>query len=338
MVTIKDVAKKAGVSIAAVSYALNDKEGVNDATKKRLKQIAEEMGYIPNSLAQGLLNKKTNIIGLVIPDISNMYTASMIKYLDHYARQNGFFLLLGSLSNAAESAADVFDQLIAKNVDSFIISPAPYDESIYASIIDKLNKRGIPFLFTNLHFPQIPSHYVVPDLNEGEFQMTRHLLGLGLRDFAFVGGSRQDYISEIRYQGFLRALESYSLEHDRCRYIEINNSYSFEDGYRAAHDYRTHHALPEVFVTLNDSIAYGLIKGLKALGVKVPEDVGVVGFDDLGLPTIDSIELTTVRIPVEEMARQCIEILRNPSKSTSYQQTILPTQLIVRDSVKHKNQ
>ena len=97
MITIKDVAKRAGVSIATVSYALNDKEGVNEENKAKIKQLAEEMGYVPNSLAKSLLSKRTNVIGVVIPDISNNYTANFIKHLRIYARGRSFILLLGTL-------------------------------------------------------------------------------------------------------------------------------------------------------------------------------------------------------------------------------------------------
>ena len=334
MVTIKDVAKRAGVSIAAVSYALNNKEGVNEATKVRIKQIAEEMGYIPNSLAQGLLSKKTNIIGVLIPDISNTYTSNFIKYLDIYARKNGFFLLLGSLVNSTDSEMDVLDKLIAKKVDGFIITPSSYDSIVYKNIADKLNKRGIPFLFSNLSFPTIKSSFIVPDLEDGEYQITKYLLDEGFKDLVFVNGKKGNYYSDIRYSGFLRAHEEHGIKSEESNYIECGNEFDFRAGYNLVGEFLKTRKLPEVFVALNDVIAYGIIKGLKELGIKVPEDVGVVGFDDIDAFAIDTVPLTTVRIPIEEIAKLCIETIKDSSEQKVFKQFILATELVVRDSAK----
>lgn len=331
MVTIRDVARRAGLSIAAVSYALNDKEGVREETKKKVRRIAEEMGYIPNSLAKGLLLKRTHIIGLVIPDISNLYIGSFIKYLDRYARRKGFFLLLGSMSNAGESEAVIFDELIARNVDSFIISPGSCDEGLYRAITGKLDRRNIPFLFSPQHFPGIDSSYVVPDLEEGEYQVTRHLLEQGYRDLAFVGGNREAYTSGIRYKGFGRALAEAGIEPGTSRYINIG-TLEYESGYRAIKDSSYGQTLPDAFVALNDSIAYGIIKALGEKGLRVPDDVGVVGFDDLDLPCFDSERLTTIRIPLEDMARMCIDILMDPDRGKARRQCTVPVEMIVRNS------
>jgi len=336
MITIKDVAKKAGVSIATVSYALNDKEGVNETNKARIKQIAEEMGYVPNSLAQGLLSKKTNVIGVVIPDISNVYTSNFIKYLGVYARNSGYFLLLGTLSDSPETEIDIFDKLMAKNVDGFVIMPSAYDELVYKQITKKMNKRNIPFIFAGINFPGIKSNYVVPDLEEGEYQITRYLLEAGFRDLVFVGGKREDYYSEVRYNGFLRAFEEFERKHDEGRYIELSKAYDFNGGYQVIEEFIKLNPLPEVFACLNDSVACGIIKGLKKHGINVPRDVSVVGFDDLEIPTFDAAPLTTVSIPIEEMAKLCIEILKSDEGKKVLKQVLLPTELIIRDSVKYR--
>lgn len=336
MVTIKDVAKKAGVSIAAVSYALNGKGGVKEETKRRVLQIAEEMGYIPNSLAQGLLLKKTHVIGVVIPDISNTYTANFIKYLEMYARKNGFFLLISTLFNSSESEIDVFNKLIAKNVDGFIITPGAYEEAVYKQVCAKMNKRNIPYIFANINFPGIKSSFVVPDLEEGEYQLTRSLLEMGFRDIAFAGGSRDFYTSAIRYKGFRQALDDFGLTHDETRYIDCGNKLDFKDGYRTISEYLNRYSLPEVFVALNDSMAYGIIKALKELGLKVPENVGVAGFDDIEMPTVDTVPLTTVRIPVEELARLCIEVMKETEGKKILKQFLLSTEVVIRQSTQYK--
>ena len=331
MVTIKDVAKRAGVSIAAVSYALNDKTGVNEETKSKVKQIAEEMGYVPNSLAQGLLSRKTNIISLIMPDISNTYNTAFIKALDFYARKEGFFLLLGSISTSSENEQVIIDKLMAKKVDGFIITPGNYNQGFYKNIAAKLNKRNIPFVFSNICFPEIKSNYVVPDFEEGEYQITRYLLEKGFSHLAFIGGSRDNYYSEIRYKGFLRALDEFGITCDETLYVVCSEDFDFRAGYEAADRLLDVSERPEADVALNDWVAYWIIKRLGELNIKVPEDIKVVGFDDISVPTLNTVPLTTVRIPIEEMARLCIGILNETSEKRFLKQFILPTEVVVRD-------
>lgn len=335
MVNIKDVAKKAGVSIAAVSYALNDKAGVNEEKKKIIKQIAEEMGYIPNSLAKGLLLKKTDVIGIVVPDISAAYTASFLKHLDRYARDRKFFLLLGSTSNDVITELEIINRFISKNVDALVITPGNYyDETVYEGIVADIHKRHIPFLFTSMSFPNIKSSYVVPDLEDGEYRMTRYLLENGLKDFVFLGGRKHHHYTGVKYKGFQKACREFLTEFDESRFIECGENYSFEEGYAATAAFLKHAKLPEAFVCVNDLMAYGAVKGLKEHGLSVPEDVSVVGYDDLEFPTIDAVGLTTVRIPLEEMAKRSIEILGGDTEPDRLKQLVLRPELVIRDSVR----
>jgi LacI family transcriptional regulator len=198
----------------------------------------------------------------------------------------------------------------------------------------KLNKRNIPFLFASLNFPGIKSNYVVPDLEEGEYHITRYLLDEGFRDLVFAGGKREEYYSKVRFNGFLRAYEELGLIHDESRYIELHNDYDFKSGYHIVGEFLKNNKLPEAFVCLNDSIAYGITKGLKEHQIRVPEDVSIVGFDNLDIPTFDAAPLTTVSIPIEEMAKLCIGILRDNEGKKILKQILLPTEVVIKESVK----
>lgn len=335
MVTIKDVAKRAGVSIAAVSYALNDKEGVNEETKKRVREIADEMGYIPNSLAQGLLSKKTNIIGLVLPDISNLYNASFINHLNFYARQNNYFLLLGNTANDITNVKEIVSGFLHKNVDALIIVPHNYcEDNTYESIVFDAKRRHIPVLFTNMNFPGLKTSYVVPDLEEGQYQITRYLLENGLKDLIFVGGGKNHYYSEVKYKGFLRAFDEFNISARKDNCYEVAMNYSFKDGYDFASKFPLENKLPEAFIAVNDMVAYGMIRGLKQHGIRVPEDVSFVGFDDIELPIVDSVGLTTMRIPMEEMAKLSMDIIVEGTEAKLMKQYILQPELVIRQSVK----
>jgi Transcriptional regulators len=337
MITIKDVAKEAGVSIATVSHVLNNTGRANEDTWKRVRQAAEDLGYIPNSLAQSLLSKKTNIIGIIISDISNLYNASFIKYLNIYAKESGYFLLIGSTEGHLEEEKEIVDSFIGKNVEALIIAPHNYcEESFYEEILEKVRKRRIPLLFANMNFPTIKTSFVVPDLEEGEYLVTKYLLDSGLKDLIFIGGDMSHYYTGIKYKGFTRALEEYKINYNMKNYIECGQNYNFNDGRTAVKKYLGANGLPEAFVVANDVMAYGVIKGLKEIGLKVPEDVSVVGFDDIEMPVVDSVPITTVRIPLEEIARLCIEIIKNETGKKMLKQYILQPELVIRESVKPK--
>jgi len=337
MVTIKDVAKKAGVSIAAVSYALNNKSGVNEETKKNIKRVAEEMGYVPNSLAQGLLSKKTNFIGLIVPDIANVYTANFITYLNQYAYENNFFLLLGNTSGDIEEEKKIVDKFIGKNVDALIIVPHNYrNEGFYLDLIKSARKKKVPFLFANMSFPGIKSSFVVPDFEEGQYKITKFLLDSGLKEFVFMGGPKNHYYSEIKYQGFLRALNEANITYLDENYVECGRNYTFDDGYKMIKEYVKNSPLPEAFIAVSDLMALGIVQGLNECGINVPEDVSVTGFDDIEVPTVKSINLTTVRVPLKNMAKLCIDILKEGAGGNVLKQFVLQPEVVVGESVKSR--
>jgi len=335
MITIKDVARKAGVSIAAVSYALNDKAGVNEDTKRRIKKLAEEMGYVPNSLAQGLLSKKTHVIGLIVPDIANAYTSAFLKYLNLYAHQSSYFLLLGSTSGSVEEEKKVIDSFIGRNVDALIIVPHNYcGEDFYRDVLAKASRKHVPYIFANMNFPGIKSSYVVADFEEGQYAITSYLLRNGYRDFAYIGGSEEHYYSKVKYQGFQRACDEFGLQLPEGRYLDCGLNYTFSEGYRIIKEYTSKRTLPEVFTAVNDLIALGIIKGLSEQGIRVPEDVSVTGFDGLDVEILQAASLTTVRVPLEDMARLCIEILDAGPEQNIQRQIVLQPELVPGSTVK----
>ncbi|MBC7960858.1 MAG: LacI family DNA-binding transcriptional regulator [Vallitaleaceae bacterium] len=337
MITIYDVAKKAGVSIATVSYALNGKNSVSEETRARVKAIADEMGFIPNSLAQGLSSKKTNIMGVVVADIENLFTASFIKHLESYARKEDFYLLLGSTLNDSEIENEIIGRFIAKNVDSLVIHPgANFNEQRFIDLITSITKRHIPFVIVNASFSKIKTNFVRIDLEEGQYAITKYLLTMGHRDLCFIGGGKDSYHSMLKLNGFLRALEEYGIMNHDSYHVECGNEFTFEQGYEAAKSLLSRSLKhPGVIVAINDSVAQGAIAALLEAGYKVPGDVSVVGNDDINQSIAGHVRLTTLRSPVDEIARLCVEVLKETDlKKGITRQYILNQELIVRDSVK----
>lgn len=339
MVTIYDVAKKAGVSIATVSYALNGKNTISEETRERIKSIVDEMGFIPNSLAQGLSSKKTNIMGVVVADIQNLFTSSFIKHLESYARNEDFYLLLGSTSNDPEIESDIIGRFIAKNVDSLVILPGnDFKEERYISITNSIKKRHIPFVIVNSSFTKVRTNFVLIDLEEGQYSLTKYLLENGHRDIRFIGGGRDSYHSMIKFKGFLRALDEFGIIDNEDLMIECGKEYTFDEGYEAGKkllDMSEKH--PEAVVAVNDTVAQGVISAIIERGYKVPEDISVAGNDDINLPLAGMVKLTTLRSPVNEVARLCVEVLKETTERKGItRQYILNQELVVRSSVKKR--
>jgi len=333
MVTIHDVARRAGVSIATVSYAMSNKNRLKAETRERIKRIAEELGYVPNPSAQSLHSKRTDMVGVIVPAISNAYTAVFIQQLEEAARLSGYYLLLACSNGRAATEREIVKSFIGKHVDALIVTPgASRDISHYHGMRDAAGKLGVPMLFTHRTFPDWDADYVVPDLEDGSLRMTAYLLEAGYRDLLFVGGHRSDYYMESRLAGFRRAqLDKHP---DRKIRRPLLCGYGLEAGYQAAKrllDNRSR--LPGAFVAINDETAYGIYKALKEAGIRVPDDVGLTGYDDLDLPTVDAIPLTTMRIPVGEMARMCLQGIERirESPDARYRRSVKP-ELVVRSS------
>lgn len=336
--SIHEIAKRAGVSIATVSYALNNKKNVSEEKREQIRKIAEELNYVPNSLAQGLLAKRTNIVGLIVPDLSVPYTLALIRHLEYYARQSQLYLLLGHTDGRANTLRSIVDSFINKNVDAIILATglALNEEEHMHKVIRRIQKFKVPLVIMS-PLEKLQAHktnFVIPDLEAGAYQITRYLLEQGYRKLAYFGGYSSDYLTMTRHHGFARALEEAGLPAAPGSFHYCG--YTFQDGYQGIAGFLdAGHVLPEALVAINDMVAQGLYKGLRERGIRVPEDVALVGYDDIDMPTLDFLPLTTVKIPVDEMSKLCIDgiIKCREGNNLTFQYSLEPA-IVVRDSVK----
>jgi LacI family transcriptional regulator len=308
--TIKDIARLAGVSTAAVSYVINDKPGVNEENRKKILEIIHQTGYQPSSVARSLQSKKTDIIGLVVPDISSVYMSSFLKYLEYYARKNGLYILIGSTSNKIKNEEAVIEKFLAKNVDGIILFPGnDYKKENYQNVQDVFKYKKTPLVMMNLEGEDFLC--VSTNLKEGEYNLTNYLINQGKKNLVFVGGHREHYYSNLRYDGYKTAMSEAGLS---PTYFYIGDKYDFEEGYLAVGKYLLNNKMPEAFLAVNDMVALGLVKAIVELGFNVPNDVSVTGFDDIVLEGISDCKVTTMAVPIKEMAEKCIDVLTNNLK------------------------
>lgn len=338
MVTIHDVAKRANVSIATVSYALNGKNSVSEKTRRRIKEIADELGYVPNSLAQGLLTKSTRVIGVIMPDISHHFISTFIKYLQHHARLRDYFLLIGSNYSEFNSAREIIEQFIAKKVDALIVTPETLlceGEAAYRSVVRQIADSNTPLLMFNEVMAGYDDNFICPDVEQGQYLLTRHVLERGHTFPVFIGGSSAHTNTVLRQRGFRRALEEAGLEMKDWQIAE--GAYEFHDGYEKAAAWLKQYGQPDAFLAVNDVYALGVYKALKEAGLAVPHQVSLAGYDDLQLPTLEELPLTTVKIPLQEMSRLSVEaLIRMKENPKERFQILLPPELIERGSVEQR--
>lgn len=338
MVTIKEIASKAKVSVATVSYALNGKSGIGEKKKDEILRIANEMGYVPNSIARSLQSKSTNIIGVVIPHLTNSFNSELLVKLEKEARKRGYYLLLGSTENKIEAESSIIEKLIHKNIDALVIVPGNYSsEEFYASITSQLKKVEIPVVFVGTRYKSIQANYIALDLENVMLELTNLILTKNSKEnILLFGGNTKEYYTRVRLNGIAKGHKAKDQKFPKQNQINIGGDYTFENGYKAIKKYLKNNAKTSgTIMAVNDLVAYGIIKGLKEEGFSIPQDFRVTGCDDIFIPTIENINLTTIKIPIPELAKLAIESVINNITNSDLkilQQVTLQLNIIKRDT------
>ncbi|WP_291566571.1 MULTISPECIES: LacI family DNA-binding transcriptional regulator [unclassified Clostridium] len=328
-VTIKDVAKKANVSITTVSRVINKIEGyTNEETKKRILKVIEELDYKPNALARSLVTKRTKTIGLILPDISNPFFPSIAKSVEDLVNELGYNLILCNSYDDTEKEANYINVLKEKCVDGILLSSKQTKDKY------DIYKDDVPMVFIDRK-PEVEIKYgVFVDNYKGAYNATKHLIDLGHRSIACITGPKNINTTIERLRGYKDALIDNHIECDET--IIKSNDYAIEGGYEAAKDLIKNHNITAIF-THDDLMACGVYKAAKELSYKIPDDISVVGFDDITLVEFLDPPLTTIKQPTEDIGKVSVEILMDLIENNKIQGKIisLDTELIIRESTKN---
>ena len=307
MIKLIDVARRARVSEATASLALNNKPGVNSGTRERVRKAAKALGYLPNTVARGLATRMTHSIGLVVTDIENPFFGSATRYLEEFTREEGYHLILSVSLDDLELEEQIIRDFIGKRVDGVIIIPTIRPRKDLAFLTD-LDRHRIPYLFCTSYYPGAPCECVMCDLEEGSYHLTRYLLALGHRDILLlVTGNREVIPSRLRIQGCLRAFEELGLAFERRRIIQCDRA-DFECGYASTLRVLKK-SRPDAVMTINDIMALGAKRAIKERGYAIPEEISVAGYDDVIFSSIPEIPLTTVRQNIRQISGQAVNLL-----------------------------
>lgn len=337
-VGLKDVAKEAGVSVSTASLALNGSPKIHAETAARIKEVANKLGYIPNARARALVRKRTNIIGLVIPDILNSFYAEVSQAIENALRGYGYQLLLcnTSLGNPQELE---YIQLAKQGVmDGIIFACTGSDDPLAnkAELV-KLAKHYLPVLLVNRQAPNSDLPTIDCDRFQGAYQATEYLCALGHQDIAFVGGFMSVGASYQRFDGYYQAMQDLNLPvHKKWA---LDGRFRAEIAYDQVQKLIRENELPTAFLCSNDQMALGVIRCLAENSIAVPGEVSVCGFDDTRLSAFFNPALTTVKIPITEMgeaaAQAMVDLL---DKKRIPKMQLFPTQLVVRNSCERRVQ
>lgn len=305
LTTLKDIAAKTNLSISTVSIILNNRASrIPKSTRDIVIKAAKDLNYRPNQLAVGLVTKRTKTLGLIVPDIRNNFFSSLSKGIEDEARQHGWTVILCNSNDSHERDVEYIEMLTGKGVDGILYCmSADTNLDNFKEKYSLIEKYNIKFLILDryLDFPQDYPKIDIISLNhfEGGYSAAKHLIDLGHKKIACVTGPQDLSESNERLRGYKKALSDNNIEYDDNLIIEGN--YHMEAGISAI-DRLIGQNFTAIFA-FNDMMAYGVLKALKNYNLSIPNDVSVVGYDDIYLSEILEIPLTTIHQPVELMGR-----------------------------------
>jgi len=331
--TIKDVAHKAHVSVATVSRVLNSPSLVRPATKEKVLKAIKDCQYVYNALAGGLSTSKTKTLGVVVPTITNPVFALVTKGIQDYARRQGYSIILGNTDYNEENERGLIRLFQEKRTDGVILN-GPWRD---ASIVSVMKKIRLPFVITWQEVPDKDVSYVAFDNYKSAYEIVEYLINLGHRRIGMIAGKFS--VSErarMRWLGYRKCLSHHGIRYDPK--LVVQKGYNFGEGKEAVANLLALPSPPSAIFCGNDILAIGAMAGAKEKGLKIPADLSIVGFDDMGVSAYCDPPLTTMAVPAYEMgqmaAKVLIENLKGENKSP--QQFLLETKLMVRGSAAKK--
>lgn len=295
MIRLKDIAVRAGVSVMTVSKVLRDAPDISPATKNKVRRLAAEMGYVPDSMAQSLRTRKTRLFGLVVSTMTDPIFARLVMAVEERAHELGYDLVIAHTLNLVEREEACIRRLLSRRVDGLFISPC-YRMAPRAPIYDELYKRGTPTIILG-HLAPFCSQFanVETDDVSAAKELTQHLLELGHRQIAFFSGPQVCPWAKERFQGFRQALREAQLDVDESLVFAAGNT--VEEGEHALLQMLQESARPTAIFAVNDLVAIGAANALLTQGWKIPDELSIVGFGNILTSQYFRVPLTTVRQP-----------------------------------------
>lgn len=326
--TIKDVAALAGVSFATVSRVLDDHPDISRETKEKVRAACAQLGYVPNSAARRLAGQATHTIGVIVPDISNPYFSDMATAIEQAAAERGYRMLLSNSMRDTKQELQAIDGFLSRQIDGILISPlSPDTQSAHKAVLGDL-----PCVYIGVNHNGQCS-YVAGDNRAGTYRATRYLVELGHRDLVFLGGQERSLTREQRSAGFHQALQEaglsgreYFMEQDPA---DSGRQWSYDIALQLFRQERP----PDAVVAFSDIMALRIMEAAEVCGVRIPQDVSLVGYDNISFSALPRIRLTTVSQKKRRQGRLAVAALLSQIQGDFHHAAqLIQPELIVRST------
>ena len=328
--SIRDVARNAGVSIATVSRVVNGISTVAPELAKRVWSVIKEVGYVPNTQARALVSGRSRMLGLVVSEITNPFFPELVQEFEHLAVEQGYEVFIGSTNYDAVRTEALIRRMLQRNVDGVAIMTFGIEQELIQRLVD----RAFPLVFVDAG-PDLPNIRILKvNYGEGIREAVQHLAALGHRQVAFISGPLHMNSALARRDAFLSAMSELGLAVPHEHLVE--GTHTMEGGIKASESLLSLTELPTAVVCSNDMTAIGVLHGLHRASHAVPQDVSVVGFDDIHLAQFMLPPLTTVQMSCKHLAMAAVQALRAgveaDSPNVRQLEWHIPTKLVVRQS------
>lgn len=328
-VSLKDLAAELGVSIATVSRALRNSHEVGDELRERVQKLAKELNYRPNPFAQSLRSEAPKVIGVVVPNLVTHYYSAVLDGIEDYASQEGYSVIAINSHENYVKEEKAIDNFINMHVEGIIACLS--QDTVDYSHFREINKMGIPLVFfARTCLPELFSQVVANGAEAAE-QATRHLLETGSRRVAFIGGPNHLDMVRRRKHGYLEALKQARIPIDRD--IIICDKIDFESSRETALRLLSSENRPDAILAFNDIITYAAFDAIKTLGLRIPEDVAIIGFTDTDASAFVTPKLSSIEDQSHKTgALACELLMRNIAGDTKIYKEVVPMILKIRES------
>ena len=333
MVNIYEIAKKAGVSHMTVSRAFNNPELVNEKTRNKIMKIANESGYRPSQVARSMRTKKTNYIGLILPDIINPFFPEIVRGVDDYARKDKYNVILANTDNDYEVQASLVEMFLSRGIDGIILSGIAGGKKD-TELLNNIIKKGIPTVLIDRYIPDVNSSYVITDNFRAAYDATNYLVGLGHERIGVISSPQKIKIFQDRLRGYKAALNDNDIVF-RDEYI-FEGDESISSGYKTAKNLFTKYDDFTAIFAMCDFMAFGIYKYCRENNIIIPDDLSVISIDNIYTSAFLTPPLTTMSQKKYEMGYSAAKILIESIKKNKIPDTqlVLKAKLIERQSCK----
>ncbi|MBQ8147961.1 MAG: LacI family DNA-binding transcriptional regulator [Lachnospiraceae bacterium] len=326
MTSIREVAKLAGVSPATVSRVINGTAKVDDEKKERVLQVISETGFVPNEVARSLFKKSAKTIGLIIPSIENPFFTQLAGVIDRVADANGFRVILCNTADDFEKEKSALQMLAAMNADGIILTTNNME---IQSFVDELS---IPVVVTDRLISNQGIHnYVHCDHYGGGRLAMEHLIESGCKNVVCIQGPQNVSSARARYEGYRDVCKEQGIVEQ-----VVNCDYDFHEGLAISEQLLEKYPQVDGILACNDMVAISIYKVLHKRKIAVPEQIQVIGFDDIMLSSLMTPELTTIAQPIEEIGRKAAELIIHREEQGEEREYVFPAKLVVRETTKGK--